>query len=125
MSRWKKSNFIRAALILAGGFSDLAAAEIVVDTDFVHLYVLDYTVSPPRTVMVQSPKSMPSILIVPGALPLQNPSTYLAWRKLNSGVSVGTTPALGSTASMSSTQLQNQRNIARAQAYRLDYFKKP
>lgn len=122
MWQWKKSDACRIVLVALGLPLRLAQAEILINQDRISLNIVDYSRSPPRSLVLQSPRSMPSILIVPGAMPLQSPSAYLAWRHATANV-VGV-PVAGATGTGFATRLQNQRNIARSQAYRSEYFRK-
>ena len=133
MSAWKKNS-----LALVAGWLSLwplqGGAEIVVDYGLTSFSVLDYSVQPPRPVVFTSPKGMPSIIMTPGASLLPSQAGYLAlrsnsWQQYRrsdaaTGDNLVTAPAVGSANAGSVVSLQNRRNIARAQAYRQDYFKK-
>jgi hypothetical protein len=133
MSQCRK-NSLALALGLALLAPSQAPAEIVVEYGLTSFSVLDYSVSPPQPVVLTSPRGMPSIILTPGAPLLPSQSGYLAlrsnaWQQYHrSDVSTReglvAAPALGSAATAPVVVLQNRRNIARAQAYRQDYFKK-
>lgn len=108
-------------VFFVSGFSGLASADIILDNPYL-------------TGVVQN-KPIPSIYFVPGYVPQTEPSFLIqrsqAWRtyKKNSpetGYLLAYPPVYGVSVGSptSERQYQVRRNISRANAYRLDYYKR-